>query len=85
MNYKVTLMQKVYQHAVVELEAANEDDAREAAERMWRSGDPLEWTEDDVDESFGVEAEVITPDRPLGDFADTSESARLQRRVGKLP
>lgn len=33
-KFKVALTQKVYQHAVVSVEATNEDDARDAA-KVW--------------------------------------------------
>lgn len=59
--FKVAVKQKVWQSAVTNIEADNEDDAREAAERLWREGAfEWDWTEGDVDELFGVEAEVIS-------------------------
>jgi hypothetical protein len=57
--YKVAVSQQMKQNATIIIEAPNEDDAREKAERLWCDGEITTWVDDDVDEHFGVEAQVI--------------------------
>ena len=61
-KFKVAVKERRWFHAVVEVEANNEDDAREKVEALWHNGDIDDnWTEGDIDDSWGCEAEVMEP------------------------
>ena len=59
-KFKVSAKERRWFHTTLEVEANNEDDAREKVEAMWANGDLDDWTEGDLDDSFGCEAETIS-------------------------
>jgi hypothetical protein len=56
-KYRVRILQTVYQHATIEIEASDEREAAQHARQIYSDGPPLQWQFDDCDEP-DIEAEL---------------------------